>query len=956
MLKQSLLPSEEKDADADRLALACYHVQAGIDGRAERPPPPPEAAKGRRAQKAFSLDLRLQAFREPAAFGLVLLSFFEEPLWAVRAAQRGHPGLYGSPLYPSFDVPLLPLPLAVAVEAALLALLALDVALNLVAQGFANTWAHRRSRAAALLLAATAAATVSSRLGLLPSTWLPIGPYVRVALVVVHSHQVRNQLRVVRQAVPSFAGVALLLLLFLLLASWLATILFPLDTAEGRDVMPSFGDAAWQLLILLSTANFPDVMMPAYAANRAAFLFFGTFLVLGLWFLMNLLLAVIFDSFNSMRISNLQAAARSRATHLGHAFNLLDVAGRGSLDRSVLSRLLDELDHAVYDETAYILHSEAAQSEPGAARAIHRALVFAVMDASGDSEIQRDEFANLCGIMHLSFRRHDPSSVLDRLCDREPPAPPGSWCGHAWAARLGGLARRFRDGEGARLRGLLGSAWLDRAIDAGVVLSAAALATEAPLAVLPAAAPAAHAGAHAASPLFRSVGEGGLTWLQLGLTALFAAEVSLKAVLLPTRAFLASRRHRFDLGLVSATLVATIAVYLPGGLRNGAAVKAMLVLRLLRLLRLLTKVRTFRGVIVTFVRTLPAARALLLTMLLLMYTFAATGTHLFGGLITTDRESGDVLSPRLAKALEASAFGSSGYYPNSFNDLPSGMVTLFELLVVNNWFVIVSGYEATAGVGARAFFIAFYVVGVIVMLNVCVAFVIQTYSDAAPAIEARGGGGGGGDGTGAAGAAGGDGVPPPPKRSLSGQRSLSGLVHRAMREEAALPPQPGQDGGGCGALGGALGALGRRCAEWCGGVLASIDELDADEETMRFNAGYVTGHGVGELHVQGEFEVCLARVPPDIPHEPLQALLARFFEAPVWAPEMGRAQPGHAHATVPRHSEAAADEVPSPRTSAAHQAQQATWRARAASILRPNSAEAQRAVEVLRKLGRHSVT
>ena len=36
-------------------------------------------------------------------------------------------------------------------------------------------------------------------------------------------------------------------------------------------------------------------------------------------------------------------------------------------------------------------------------------------------------------------------------------------------------------------------------------------------------------------------------------------------------------------------------------------------------------------------------------------------------------------------ALEASDFGQAGYGPNNFNDLPSGMITLFELLVVNNW-------------------------------------------------------------------------------------------------------------------------------------------------------------------------------------------------------------------------------------------------------------------------------
>ena len=83
---------------------------------------------------------------------------------------------------------------------------------------------------------------------------------------------------------------------------------------------------------------------------------------------------------------------------------------------------------------------------------------------------------------------------------------------------------------------------------------------------------------------------------------------------------------------------------------------------------------------------------------------------------------------RQTSALSESAFGQANYYANNFNDMPSGFVTLFELLVVNNWFVLASGYEAVAGVYARWYFISFYLVGVVLGLNICVAFVLDTYS------------------------------------------------------------------------------------------------------------------------------------------------------------------------------------------------------------------------------------
>lgn len=59
--------------------------------------------------------------------------------------------------------------------------------------------------------------------------------------------------------------------------------------------------------------------------------------------------------------------------------------------------------------------------------------------------------------------------------------------------------------------------------------------------------------------------------------------------------------------------------------------------------------------------------------------------------------------------------------------MASGFVTLFELLVVNNWNVITSGYEAVLGPTARFYFALFFTVGVVLGLNICVAFVLDTY-------------------------------------------------------------------------------------------------------------------------------------------------------------------------------------------------------------------------------------
>ena len=43
----------------------------------------------------------------------------------------------------------------------------------------------------------------------------------------------------------------------------------------------SLGQSIGSMEVLLTTANWPDVMMPAYDNSRWAFVFFGIFIVLG---------------------------------------------------------------------------------------------------------------------------------------------------------------------------------------------------------------------------------------------------------------------------------------------------------------------------------------------------------------------------------------------------------------------------------------------------------------------------------------------------------------------------------------------------------------------------------------------------------------------------------------------------------------------------------------------------
>jgi hypothetical protein len=134
-----------------------------------------------------------------------------------------------------------------------------------------------------------------------------------------------------------------------------------------------------------------------------------------------------------------------------------------------------------------------------------------------------------------------------------------------------------------------------------------------------------------------------------------------------------------------------------------------------RLLVLLDEIPSYHIIFQT-AKALAYPFATLLGVLFILFFFTAQiGVAIFGGIIYKD-------NPLLTNILEH-------YECNNFNDMASAFVTLFELLVVNNWqFIVVMYSETTQSKLARLYFIIFYFLGVIVSLNICVAFVLDMFN------------------------------------------------------------------------------------------------------------------------------------------------------------------------------------------------------------------------------------
>uniref|UniRef100_A0A8C1GZ93 Two pore calcium channel protein 1-like n=1 Tax=Cyprinus carpio TaxID=7962 RepID=A0A8C1GZ93_CYPCA len=132
---------------------------------------------------------------------------------------------------------------------------------------------------------------------------------------------VRRNLRQIFQSLPPFIDILLLLLFFMVIFAILGFCLFSANSAD--PYFSTLENSIVSLFVLLTTANFPDVMMPAYSKNRWSCIFFIVYLSIELYFIMNLLLAVVFDTFNGVEKMKFKSLLLHKRSAIEHAFQLL---------------------------------------------------------------------------------------------------------------------------------------------------------------------------------------------------------------------------------------------------------------------------------------------------------------------------------------------------------------------------------------------------------------------------------------------------------------------------------------------------------------------------------------------------------------------------------------------------------------------------------------------------------
>nr|XP_019607237.1 PREDICTED: two pore calcium channel protein 2-like [Rhinolophus sinicus] len=485
------------------------------------------------------------------------------------------------------------------------------------------------------------------------------------------SRQIRRTFRSIRNALPDILYVFLLFMFSVLIFSLMGLKLFGdrgLKTVEGSPYFTNILEIMFELYVLVTTANSPDVMMPAYEFNWWYSLYFITYTIINTYIFMSVFLAVVYNNYRKHLKNEIRKLAHLKRYKMIEAFNILKV--------KVGTEFV--VKEAQWKRLAKVVVPDISTS--------HLELLLRISDEGQKGHVDKTNFLRLADLLNIqvvtiNIKRH----------------PLEAWMPRVYQSSASLLVQKM-----VRHRIFV---WV---YDVIILINAIFIALDEKIP-------------------FISDAE----WLFLSL---YIIEILLKLYTYEPRAYFGRKQfwNWFDTLIIIAALLATVANTTIQSARKYSSQQVLdmiLILRILRLLRVIVSIQRFRVIVTTLINIGPTMLTFGGLVLVVYYVFAIIGMEAFHGKVRffdPNFTAPDALvcgNP----ALKDSAFARDRYCRNNFNDLASSLVVLMELTVVNQWHILADGFALVTHQAAKLYFIGFHVVGVILVVNIFIAFILEAF-------------------------------------------------------------------------------------------------------------------------------------------------------------------------------------------------------------------------------------
>lgn len=511
---------------------------------------------------------------------------------------------------------------------------------------------------------------------------------LRPFFLLQNSSLMKKTLKCIKRTLPEMGSVMLLLALHLCLFTMFGMLLFAHAKDSSLDVewlryFRNLPDSLTSLLVLLTTANNPDVMIPAYSYNRAYSLFFIIFTVIGSLILMNLLTAIIYNQFRGYLLKSVQASLLRRRLGIRAAFEIL------SFHREITSHNCDQA--ACVDCVTFIKVLQDVKMDGYCKLAIIKK---ARCCPSG--VISAEQFQKLFDELDKDpVRQHPPQPVYQS---------------------------RF-----LKILQIIGS---HRYFDyLGNIVALANLISICVVLMID------------AEKAGSDRDDFSLGAINCFFILYYVLEMSLKIFSLGIKNYLSYPSNIFDGFLTFILLVleiATFAIYKfphPGwkpdiqGLLSlwemVRLVNMFIVFRFLRIIPNMKMMALVAGTLLDLVKNLRAFAGILVVV---YYVFAIIGIDLFRGVLPNPRNTSSPANENSTnETAQCGTFEQLEYWPNNFDDFAAALVTLWNVMVVNNWQVFLDAFSRYTNPWSKLYFVAWWLVSSVIWINLFVALILENF-------------------------------------------------------------------------------------------------------------------------------------------------------------------------------------------------------------------------------------
>ncbi|XP_054866317.1 two pore segment channel 3 isoform X2 [Amphiprion ocellaris] len=489
---------------------------------------------------------------------------------------------------------------------------------------------------------------------------------------VTEGRQLRRAFRSIRNALPQIFYVFLLFMFSVLMFSLMALKLLGkrgLTTIEGAPYFTSYLEIVFDLYVLVTTANSPDVMMPAYNASFVFAIFFILYILINTYIFMSVFLAVVYNNYKKYLKEEVRQLVRAKRHKMVRAFAVLQEQKEEGGEPVVSQASWNQVVHLV---------------QPDISNA-HRELLWSVCDDKNQGAIGKVAFVQLADLLNIEV-----------ITIKSRPHPLNSLCPAFYQSAPSRLLCRMVQHRAFVI-----------VYDLIILVNAVFI------------------GLDEENPMIANS-----EWVFL---ALYMLEILLKLYVFEPRAFFSRHSfwNWFDTIIVVSALVATIvnsAMKSSGGYTSRQILDIVFILRVLRLIRVVDSIKRFRTIINTLIRIGPAILTFGQLIIVVYYIFAMVGMELFKNKVKFYEDTSDPAKAYCGNPLlKGTAFAQLNYCKNNFNNVVSSFILLVELTVVNQWHVLSSGFATVTHMSARIFFVIFHIMVVIVIINIFVAFVLEAF-------------------------------------------------------------------------------------------------------------------------------------------------------------------------------------------------------------------------------------